>query len=188
MDPVAANTAVGSNFNRYWYANNNPYKFTDPDGRVAVCAIPLGPMQVCMAVAAKVVNAVGLVATATYAAYKGNQYLNENAGEEAPPAEADPNGPFTTEDKQRGSAGADGGTSVITTETDGTGSTSSTTHTVTTDGEVVHQHGKYGSRRRFSPELTGQEERGEGRQEPIPEDHGPPVRPEPRTRERWPQQ
>lgn len=21
------------NFNRYWYANNNPYRFTDPDGR-----------------------------------------------------------------------------------------------------------------------------------------------------------
>lgn len=192
VDPVTADGNTGSNFNRYWYANNNPYKFTDPDGRVAACAIPFGPMQVCMAAAVKVVNAVGLLATATYAAYKGNQYLNENAGEDAPPGEADPNGPFTTEDKQRGSAGADGGTSVITTETDGTGSTSSTTHTVTTDGEVVHQHtdhhGKYGSRRRFSPELTGQQERGEGKQEPPVEDHGPPVRPEPRTRERWPQQ
>lgn len=32
-DPVAASTAKGMNFNRYWYANNNPYKFTDPDGR-----------------------------------------------------------------------------------------------------------------------------------------------------------
>ena len=29
----AANTTDGSNFNPYWYANNNPYKFTDPDGR-----------------------------------------------------------------------------------------------------------------------------------------------------------
>ncbi|KAF1707366.1 peptidoglycan DD-metalloendopeptidase family protein, partial [Pseudoxanthomonas sacheonensis] len=35
VDPVTANSATGGNFNRYWYANNNPYKFTDPDGRQA---------------------------------------------------------------------------------------------------------------------------------------------------------
>jgi RHS repeat-associated protein len=33
VDPVTAYTKPGQNFNRYWYANNNPYKFTDPDGR-----------------------------------------------------------------------------------------------------------------------------------------------------------
>ncbi|MBC6942021.1 MAG: hypothetical protein DWB45_04780 [Xanthomonadales bacterium] len=33
VDPVTPNTANGTNFNRYWYANNNPYRFTDPDGR-----------------------------------------------------------------------------------------------------------------------------------------------------------
>ncbi|HEY0506356.1 MAG TPA: RHS repeat-associated core domain-containing protein [Lysobacter sp.] len=33
VDPVTANSGTGVNFNRYWYANNNPYKFTDPDGR-----------------------------------------------------------------------------------------------------------------------------------------------------------
>ena len=33
VDPVAANPNTGASFNRYWYANNNPYKFTDPDGR-----------------------------------------------------------------------------------------------------------------------------------------------------------
>jgi len=32
-DPVAANPNTGANFNRYAYAYNNPYKFTDPDGR-----------------------------------------------------------------------------------------------------------------------------------------------------------
>jgi len=32
VDPVLPNDNGGS-FNRYWYANNNPYKFTDPDGR-----------------------------------------------------------------------------------------------------------------------------------------------------------
>jgi uncharacterized protein RhaS with RHS repeats len=32
-DPVTANSVTGANFNRYWYANNNPYSFIDPDGR-----------------------------------------------------------------------------------------------------------------------------------------------------------
>ncbi|HET9049227.1 MAG TPA: RHS repeat-associated core domain-containing protein [Chiayiivirga sp.] len=31
-DPVDVSGTDGSNFNRYWYANNNPYRFTDPDG------------------------------------------------------------------------------------------------------------------------------------------------------------
>jgi RHS repeat-associated protein len=34
-DPVSANPSTGYNFNRYWYGNNNPYKFTDPDGRIS---------------------------------------------------------------------------------------------------------------------------------------------------------
>jgi hypothetical protein len=33
IDPVKAGTNSGQNFNRYYYANGNPYKFTDPDGR-----------------------------------------------------------------------------------------------------------------------------------------------------------
>ncbi|MEH6421051.1 RHS repeat domain-containing protein [Pseudomonas sp. CGJS7] len=33
VDPVTADSGSGTNFNRYWYANNNPYTFTDPDGR-----------------------------------------------------------------------------------------------------------------------------------------------------------
>lgn len=33
VDPVTAHSGTGANFNRYWYANNNPYRFTDPDGR-----------------------------------------------------------------------------------------------------------------------------------------------------------
>ncbi|MCW0216718.1 MAG: RHS repeat-associated core domain-containing protein, partial [Prosthecobacter sp.] len=35
VDPVTPYSMSGANFNRYWYANNNPYKFTDPDGRSA---------------------------------------------------------------------------------------------------------------------------------------------------------
>lgn len=33
VDPLSADANTGGNFNRYWYANNNPYKFSDPDGR-----------------------------------------------------------------------------------------------------------------------------------------------------------
>jgi RHS repeat-associated protein len=33
IDPVLTDTNAGNNFNRYAYANNNPYKYIDPDGR-----------------------------------------------------------------------------------------------------------------------------------------------------------
>lgn len=33
VDPVQPDPSTGANFNRYAYANNNPYKFVDPDGR-----------------------------------------------------------------------------------------------------------------------------------------------------------
>ncbi|UOV04600.1 hypothetical protein MUU75_16070 [Pseudoxanthomonas mexicana] len=36
VDPVTALSNPIGMFNRYWYANNNPYKFTDPDGRLTV--------------------------------------------------------------------------------------------------------------------------------------------------------
>lgn len=39
VDPVQANPDNGQNFNRYYYVDNNPYKFTDPDGRAKACAI-----------------------------------------------------------------------------------------------------------------------------------------------------
>lgn len=35
VDPVAADGSTGNNFSRYWYANNNPYRFKDPDGRLS---------------------------------------------------------------------------------------------------------------------------------------------------------
>ena len=34
-DPVNVDLSTGGNFNRYWYANNNPYTYVDPDGRYA---------------------------------------------------------------------------------------------------------------------------------------------------------
>lgn len=42
VDPVTAHAMPGQNFNRYWYANNNPYKFTDPDGRFGIVGAGIG--------------------------------------------------------------------------------------------------------------------------------------------------
>lgn len=36
-DPVYLDLSTGENYNRYWYANNNPYTYVDPDGRQAGC-------------------------------------------------------------------------------------------------------------------------------------------------------
>jgi RHS repeat-associated protein len=35
IDPVGVDTTAGASFNRYAYANDNPYRYTDPDGRMA---------------------------------------------------------------------------------------------------------------------------------------------------------
>lgn len=38
VDPVTAYENPVGAFNRYWYASNNPYRFTDPDGRCTAAA------------------------------------------------------------------------------------------------------------------------------------------------------
>ncbi|TKR31118.1 hypothetical protein FCE95_09445 [Luteimonas gilva] len=63
VDPVAADN-VGGNFNRYWYANNNPYKFRDLDGREAKLTW-LAPNQVELLVTYRVNSAQATPATAT---------------------------------------------------------------------------------------------------------------------------
>jgi len=41
-DPVDVSASDGGNFNRYWYANNNPYRYRDPDGRFADIVLDAG--------------------------------------------------------------------------------------------------------------------------------------------------
>jgi FlaG/FlaF family flagellin (archaellin) len=36
IDPVVTDANTGDSFNRYVYANNNPYTYIDPDGRQAM--------------------------------------------------------------------------------------------------------------------------------------------------------
>lgn len=43
-DPVLP-TNDGGNFNRYWYANDNPYRYTDPSGTVVEVQLEQGLMQ-----------------------------------------------------------------------------------------------------------------------------------------------
>jgi hypothetical protein len=54
VDPVTAHSQPVGSFHRYRYANSNPYKFTDPDGRTAQCderscVIECSRLFVCMA-------------------------------------------------------------------------------------------------------------------------------------------
>lgn len=56
VDPIAAYSKRGINFNRYWYAAANPYKFIDPDGRW-VCQGGAGNCAKFEAGLAKITNA-----------------------------------------------------------------------------------------------------------------------------------
>jgi len=42
MDPVGVNPEDPRTFNRFSYANNNPYKFVDPDGRLSILIESIG--------------------------------------------------------------------------------------------------------------------------------------------------
>jgi RHS repeat-associated protein len=52
-DPVLTDYNTGASFNRYTYANNNPYKYVDPDGRLPIfLLVPLIIKGVDMAITA----------------------------------------------------------------------------------------------------------------------------------------
>lgn len=66
VDPVTADTSTGGNFNRYKYAANNPYRFTDPDGRQERAAGGFGESYPTLTPAEKApLEAVAIQATAT---------------------------------------------------------------------------------------------------------------------------
>jgi uncharacterized protein RhaS with RHS repeats len=80
-DPVGAvsnlNTQNGIHgFNRYAYANNNPYKYTDPDGEATALAAGIGGTVVC----GPICGGIAFVATAIATGY----VLSEVASDESP--------------------------------------------------------------------------------------------------------
>lgn len=102
--------------NRYWCANNNPYKYTDPDGRLAF-AIPLIPPAV-----AAVAKATAFVGTAALAAWMGsgaiNSYYNESSESSTPPV---PEGLVGQQDGKSGQQGARVNNGPLSPEHGGTG-------------------------------------------------------------------
>jgi RHS repeat-associated protein len=68
-DPVDVSAVNGGNFNRYWYANNNPYRYVDPDGQFALNGI------------GAIVGAIGGgIAGGVVAAMNGGTYKHIAAG------------------------------------------------------------------------------------------------------------
>jgi RHS repeat-associated protein len=62
VDPVHVDLGSGGNFNRYWYGNDNPYKFVDPDGRFVVVLPFIGKCAVgCVAAVSTGVLAAGKI-------------------------------------------------------------------------------------------------------------------------------
>jgi RHS repeat-associated protein len=42
VDPIVTDANTGGHFGRYEYANSNPYRYTDPDGRRSTCSVGFG--------------------------------------------------------------------------------------------------------------------------------------------------
>ena len=99
-DPVGFSADSPMMFNRYAYANNNPYKYVDPDGKAAILAcIPAAPA--CAAAAQTTVNAVGAITIVIIGA------MTESADDNQPPESEDGS---KTSDREAGSDGKKGST------------------------------------------------------------------------------
>lgn len=98
-DPVLADNKGGS-FNRYWYANDNPYRFTDRDGRCVEDFCIGEGILTCLASAPCTGAVVALGAYGAYAAKKATDGLralanasHNEAHEDAPKSDETPPAP-----------------------------------------------------------------------------------------------
>lgn len=149
--------------NRYAYANNNPYKFVDRNGMaptpfdaafVLYDAVMLAHAAATDGDVRGAATDLGISVGAIFVPIPGAALAIklERAAEAVRAAE------ITTEVLARKSIGRDGAESVQIIERQGEAAISRT-HSVTKDGEVIHQHqnhvGKSGSERQFPDEWTG---------------------------------
>jgi RHS repeat-associated protein len=147
---------------------------------VTTGAVVVGAAAATTAAVVIVVEAAGPVVRAATAGSTATEDAEDGAPDPGQPPETDqdPNPPTTKEVKTRQKPGGDGGQSTVTVERDQNGDEVSKKHTVTKDGEVVHQHqdhrGKAGSVRRFPDEWTGTDTVNA-----PPEDKSPSFPPEP---------
>jgi RHS repeat-associated protein len=175
VDAVGFNEQNVHSFNRYAYANNNPYKFKDTDGNSPLSVFILEVAKqtgagYLLGVAADSVSqyaafgevSLSLAATSSSAIAGGESGLLSGALAGAFKAYAVAGAvkeeSTATVTLVRKALGADGAQSAQIIEREG-GTVISRTHEVIKDGKVIHQHknsiGKSGAERQFPDEWTG---------------------------------
>lgn len=84
VDPIVTDANTGAMFNVYEYANNNPYRHTDPDGRCPVC-LPAIP-AIIEAIVAAVASNTGAVVVGIAGGVVIGAASQSNGGNSAGPA------------------------------------------------------------------------------------------------------
>lgn len=101
VDPVTAYSNPIGQFHRYRYANNNPYAFTDPDGRAAILAYPLviGGRCALSSACRTAVKTGAKAVVATVIALAGSEAINmHNESQESAPGNGGNEPDFTDTD------------------------------------------------------------------------------------------
>jgi RHS repeat-associated protein len=74
-DPVVTNASVGSSFNRFNYANNNPLRYTDPDGR-EVCGVTTCERYIAQTIQSASANAATVASVPSVPSDTGESWSN----------------------------------------------------------------------------------------------------------------